>query len=177
MLVENVKSIFSSWSPGTLSAAGINFKETSDPTFHPNDDYRVIYEASFEPSVLDKARIEFWVTDTGLVAIGIETYERIIKRTGLIAFRGGFALGHEPRSVSEKALQILFDVLSQGRLTISVYSFLRTITSTELFLKASDCQVLTEGGYKPKWISSMANKANSSLIYSDTMLMYRPWAD
>jgi hypothetical protein len=177
MLVENVKSIFSAWNPETLSAAGINFKETSDPTLHPNDDYRVIYEASFEPNALDKARIEFWVTDTGHVAIGIETYERITKRTRLMAFRGGFALGHEPRSVSEKALQILFDAVSHGRVTISVYSFLRTITSIELFLKSSDYQMLTEAGYQPKWISLMGNKVNSSLIYSDTMLMYRPWAD
>ena len=175
MLVEEAKSIFSGWKRETLSAAGVNFSETADPVFHRSDDYKVIYEASFEPNVLDKARVELWVTDIGHVAIGIETYERILKRTGLIAFRRGFALGSEPGAVSEEALQTLFDAVSKGRAAIFVKSSLRMVSSVRLFLQASDYDSLVEAGYQPKWISSMADVASSPLMHSDKMLIYRPW--
>jgi hypothetical protein len=74
MTVDDLRSIFSRWKAEDLAAAGVTFKESFDPTFDPrSDDYRVIYEATFEPVALDQARMEFWVTDTGHVAVGIET--------------------------------------------------------------------------------------------------------
>src|SRR5258708_37108090 len=120
MLVEELRSVLSSWATRDLSAWGIDFRESSDPKFDPNDDYRVIYEASFEPTTLDKARIEFWVTDSGHVAVGIETYERIVQRLGLRAIRHGFAVGQRPRNVTKNGLKALLDAVRRGTLFIGV---------------------------------------------------------
>src|SRR5258705_10545364 len=108
MFVEQLKTIVADWGWKGLSTSGIEFRESSDPEFDPNDDYRVIYEVSFEPSALDKARIEFWVTDMGHVAVGIETYERICKRLERRTTRDGFVAGHEPREVTKDGLQRRF---------------------------------------------------------------------
>lgn len=114
MDIEEVRSIFATRKIEDLHAAGIEFKESFDPPFDSNDDYRVVYEATFEPKSLDKARLEFGVTDTGHVAVGVETYERIGRRLGLKAISRGFAAGHEPTAASKDGLQILFDAVSLG---------------------------------------------------------------
>jgi hypothetical protein len=175
MLAEEVKSIFSAWSPERLSAAGVSFRESLNPVPDRGDDYRVIYEAVFEPNVLDKARIEFWITDTGHVAIGIEKYERIRKRTGLITFRHGFALGHEPKIMNKEALQILFDAVSLGKISISVKSLLKIITSVKLFMWNSHYESLVKTGYQQKWISPITHEADNPLAQSNGLLIYRPW--
>jgi hypothetical protein len=175
MLVNEAKSIFSAWSPERLAAAGISFRETLNPVPHRGDDYRVIYEAVFEPNVLDKARIEFWVTDTGHVAVGVEKYERIRKRTGLITFRHGFALGHEPRIMNKGVLQILFEAISLGKISISVQSFLKIITSVKLLIWNSHYESLAKTGYQPKWISPTIHDADNPLTQSNGLLVYRPW--
>jgi hypothetical protein len=84
MNVEELRSIFAGWNAQALAASGIEFRESTDPAFDPySDDYRVIYEAAFVPAALDKGRIEFWLTDTGHVAVGIERYDRIVRRLEL----------------------------------------------------------------------------------------------
>jgi hypothetical protein len=175
MLVDEAKSIFSEWSQERLSGAGVSFRETLNPVPHRGDDYRVVYEAVFEPSVLDKARIEFWFTDTGHVAVGVEKYERIRQRTGLITFRHGFALGNEPKIMNTRALQILFDAVSLGNLSISVKSFLTVITSVKLLIRNSHYESLAKSGYQPKWISPTIHDADNSLTQFNGLLAYRPW--
>ena len=93
MNVDALRSVLYRCHAQDLSPFCVAFRESSSPEDDANDDYRVIYEASFEPAALDKARIEFWITDSGHVAIGIETYERIARRLGLKAVRHGFAVG------------------------------------------------------------------------------------
>jgi hypothetical protein len=153
MIVDDLRSVFSGWKAEDLVAAGVTFKESFDPPFDPHYDYRMIYEASFDPAALDQARIEFWVTDTGHVAVGIETYERILTRTGLTAIRRGFAAGHEPRTVSREGLQILFDTVTKGRMFIVVWKLLRVVTSVRLYMWASDCDAIARSDYRPDWIS------------------------
>ena len=177
MLVDEVRSIFSSWRAQDLVAAGIDFRESFDPTFDQNDDYRVIYEASFEPDTIEKARMEFWVTDAGHVAVGIETYERIVRRLGLKAIRHGFAVGHEPRIVSKEGLQVLFDVVTRGRIFIVVRSALRLATSARICMAESDCDAMARSGYNcSDWISSISNDDIASLSSTfGRVASYRPW--
>jgi hypothetical protein len=175
MLVDEAKSVFCAWSPERLSAAGVSFRESLNSVPGRGDDYRVIYEAVFEPNVLDKARIEFWVTDTGHVAVGIERYERLQKRTGLITLRHGFALGHEPKIMNKATLQILFDAVSFGKISISVKSFLKIITSVKLFMWNSHYESLVKTGHQSKWISPTTGEADDGATQSNGLLAYRPW--
>jgi hypothetical protein len=117
--VDDLKSIVGMRATDLLSF-GLEFKESFSPEFDPSNDYRVVYEAVFEPTALDKARIEFWVTDSGYVAVGIETYKRIVRRLELRAIRHGFAVGHEPRLVTKDGLRYLFEAVVAGRIFIMV---------------------------------------------------------
>src|ERR1700730_1923754 len=132
MIVDDLRSIFSRWNAEDLAAAGVAFRESFDPPFDPYYDYRMIYEASFEPAALDQALIEFAVTEAGYVAVGIETYDRILARTGLAAIIGRFAAGHEPVTATKEGLQILFDAVTKGRMCIVVWSLLRIATLVRL---------------------------------------------
>jgi hypothetical protein len=177
MLVDEVKSVFAAWKAQDLLAAGIEFRESSNPTFDPNDDYRVIYEATFEPDNLEKARLEFWLTDTGHVAVGFETYERIIQRLELKAIRHGFAVGHEPRAVSKEGLQKLFDAVTLGKIFIAVRSTLRLATSARICMSESDCDAIERSGYRcSDWISPLSNDdAVSPSSSFGKILRYRAW--
>jgi hypothetical protein len=177
MLVDEVKSVFADWKAQDLLAARIEFRESSDPTFDPNDDYRMIYEVTFEPDNLEKARIEFWVTDTGHVAVGIETYERIVRRLGLKAIRHGFAVGHEPRAVSKEGLQTLFDAVTLGKIFIVVRSALRLATSARICMAKADCDAMERSGYRcSDWISPISNDdAVSPSSSFGKIVSYRPW--
>ena len=177
MLVEAIKSVFSSWEARDLAERGIAFSESSNSEFDPNDDYRVIYEASFEPTALDKARIEFGVTDSGHVAVGIETYERIVQRLGLRAIRHGFAVGHEPRTVTKDGLQTLFDAVTLGKIWIVVRSALRLATSAKIYMVASDYDAIVRSGYQcSDWISPISDDhAGSPFTSLGKVIHYRPW--
>src|SRR5258708_24746242 len=140
MRTDDLRSIFAGWSAQDLAAAGVTFQETLDPPSHPTDDYRVIYEAHFVPESLDKARIEFWLTDDGYVAVGIETYQRILQRLDLKAMRRGFAGGHEPSAKSKDGLKTLFDAATRGKIHIVVVrSVLRLVASIEIFVAEDAC--------------------------------------
>lgn len=177
MLVEELRSVFDGWNAQDLSGRGIEFKETYNPEFDPNDDYRVIYEASFEPTTLDKARIEFWITDAGHVAVGIETYERIVQRLGLRAIRHGFAVGHEPRTATKDGLKTLFDAVTLGKIFIVVKSALRLATSAKIYMAAADCDAIARSGYRcSDWISSISDDDAASRFFSlGKVVNYRPW--
>jgi hypothetical protein len=88
-----------------LLSFGVEFKESFSPEFDPNDDYRIVYEAVFAPTALDKARIEVGLTDEGFVAVCIETYKRIVQRLELRAIRHGCVVWHEPRQATKEGLR------------------------------------------------------------------------
>jgi hypothetical protein len=175
MTVEELKSVFLRWKAEDLSLAGIEFQERDSPPFNPHDDYRVVYEASFEPSVLDRAMIEFWITSASHVAVGIERYDRIAKRAGFKAIRRGFAVGHEPSAVSAQGLQNLFDAVSGGRIFIAMRSVLGFAPSTKLFMLESDRNRIAETGDQVDWISAIPDDGANSFAQLPNVLTYRPW--
>lgn len=177
MLVEELRTIFDSWKAQNLSEHSIELKESYNPRSDPNDDYQVIYEAIFQPATLDRARIEFWVTDSGHVAVGIETYERIVERLGLRAIRHGFAAGHEPRDVTRDGLRRVFDTVTQGKMFIVVKSALSLATSAKIYMSTADCDAIERSGYRcSDWISAMPTHDAASLFSSlENVLDYQPW--
>jgi hypothetical protein len=178
MVVEELRSIFDAWKVQDLSQHGIQFKETYTSEFDPNDDYRVIYEALFEPMMLDKARIEFWLTDLGHVAVGIETYGRVVQRLEGKGIRRGFVGGHEPRTVPKDGLKMLFDAVTLGKCFIVVKSTLSLITSAKIYMTAADCDAIARSGYRcSNWISSISDDDAASPSSSSLrkVLNYRPW--
>jgi hypothetical protein len=180
MTVDDLKSIAGRWSTQDLLSAGIEFTESFSPTFDPHqDDYRVIYQASFEPVALDKPRIEFWITDTGHVAVGIETYERISRRLGRKAIRRGFAAGHEPSAASKERLQELFDTVTGGKVSIGVRTIFGHATSARLHMAPSDREHIERSGYRcSNWIFATPDRDVASTSYwLRTVLCYRPWRD
>jgi hypothetical protein len=176
MLVDELRTIFASRKPQDLLASRIVFKESFDPIADPQDDYRVIYEAAFEPADLDKARIEFWLTDTGHTAVGVETYARITQRLQLRAIRHGFAAGHEPRTATVDSLRTLFDILTLGKFFIVVRSLLRVVSSVQLYMTESDRDTISRLGYPSNWISSIPSNDPGRLApWRGEVLTYRPW--
>jgi hypothetical protein len=176
MIVDDLRSVFSRWKTEDLVAAGVTFRESFNPPFDPHDDYRVIYEASFEPLALDQARMEFWVTETGHVAVGIESYQRILARTGLAAIIGRFAAGHEPVTATKEGSQILFDAVTKGRMFIVVWSLLRVATLVRLYMCESDCNAMASSGYRYYGISAVPQQhTGGPSARFGTILSYRPW--
>jgi hypothetical protein len=175
MNIDDVKSVVAAWRTKDLSAIGIKFEETYnpyDPTPYP--DYKVDYECSFEPINLEKARVEFWVAGES-VAVGIEYYDRILKRTGLWATRTGFAAGLEPHTISKEALQILFDAVTQGRIFIVVKSLFKVVTSVKLYMRASDYEAMVMVGYGPNWFRQISDDTRYPSVWWGKVLRYQPW--
>jgi hypothetical protein len=176
LLPDNLKSVFSEWNAEKLLDAGIVFRESINPPVDPYADYRVIYEAWFEPAALDRAGIQFGLTDSGYIAVGIERYERILVRTGLRAIRGGFAAGHEPGATSKEGLQILFDAVTQGRVFIVVKSLFKIVTSVRFYMRESDCDRIARTGNPTYWMWVVPDDSAEDLsgVFGQT-LSYRPW--
>jgi hypothetical protein len=175
MNVEDVRSVFGNWRKEDLLAAGIKLKESFDPPFDRHYDYRMVYEVWLEPSSLDKAAINFAITDTGHVAVGIETYERVVERTALKAIRRGFAAGQEPTAWNKEGLQILFDAVSQGRIFLVVNALLGIITSVKFYMYQSECRAIAHTGYETKWILEIPDNQRIPSVRFGKILSYRPW--
>ena len=159
-----------------MQRAFIEFKESFDPPVDPNDDYRVVYEASFEPNTLEKARLEFWLTDTGDVAVGVETHERISRRLGLKSICAGFAAGHEPTTLRTDGLQILFDAVSMGRIFITAQTIFWLVTSTRLVMGEKERATMARSGYQANWVSTPEKGSVAPLSsYFRKVLSYHPW--
>ena len=150
MLLEDLRAILARWSGEDLAAASISFQETTSRQFDANDDYQVVYKARFEPARLDRARIEIWATDTGHVAVGVETFGRVIQQLELRAMRSGFVGGNEPRNVSKDGLKRLLDTVSAGRIFIVVRSALWIALTAKIYMATTDRDDIMRDGYP--WI-------------------------
>ena len=177
MLIEEVRFVFSEWNVEFLSATGIAFIESLDPPVDPNADYRVVYKASFEPIALNKARIEFWLSDSGHVAVGIETYERIARRLRQRVGRHGFVVGHEPSAATVDGLQVWFDAVTHGRIYLEIKSLVGIWNTAKAYLPNSDCDALFQSGYgNLKWIHTIPKGGlQSQRTLFSAVLKYEPW--
>lgn len=150
----------------------MSFKEENNPQNDQHDDYVVVYEATFEPSRLDQARAELWLTTDGRVAIGIETRKRVSERLAVNNRRDGFAAGHEPHSMSETALLTILEVIANGEIAISATVVpLLGLTSTAALVMPHSVERLRSGGYHSlEWL-----KVEKRGQLSSQALRYHAW--
>ncbi|WP_253712007.1 hypothetical protein [Bradyrhizobium sp. WD16] len=175
MDVEEIKSVFASWNQKRLGAAGIRFAESSNAPLGSGDDYRVVYEAVFEPDDLDKIRIEIWLTDTGHTAVWLEKCSRVSKRLAKKFSRGGAVAGHEPIAMSSETLNLLFGVAVGGKLLIAVRSIFHVGLTMTPFLPTADYEAIRASGYSYLRGPQSAQSGVFSSILPLTVLDYRPW--
>lgn len=118
LALERVRHLLSTWF-ATKHATTVAFREETNPTPDLDARYTVAYEAIFEPSSLDQARVELWVTTEGHVAIGFESHKRVAERLGVNGGHDRFATGHEPHRMSESGLLAVLDLIADGKIAIS----------------------------------------------------------
>lgn len=172
MFVERIASEFRSFA-ARYDRSDILFGERYPREHDQRNDYNVIYEAYFEPASESKARIEFWVTDSDCLAVGIETYQRVNARTGKGSFRQGFAAGHEPRKVSEDYTSLLLKIVEEGAIAITPRYFLGRILSARLYVHYSEFHEVVKRDNRADWLSPIEDLQSSSV--GRHVLRYRPW--
>lgn len=178
MVTEEIRSIFADWTPVDFAARGIVFKENFEPNYNPRqDDYRVVYEVSFEPEQLYKAQLEFSLTDSGHVSVGIETYARLARRLSLPVGRQGIATGREPGVATRDTLLRLFRIVTHGSLAMTVNTFFWFITSPKLHVPEADFRTISDSGYSSaRWLQPIPDesRALNSRGWGKTLL-FEPW--
>jgi hypothetical protein len=146
------------------------------PRNDPQDDYEVTYQAVLEPNTDDRARVEVWLTKEARIAIGIETRERLARRLGLRKFRGGFAAGREPGSVSEGSLRMLLEAAARGLFGIRYFKLFGLLGSTEAVMSQANHSTLAR--YDPqyfKWIVPLSDQEISSPKLFHGIAEYHAW--
>jgi hypothetical protein len=96
----------------------ISLKENTDPANDPHDDYKVVYEAQFNPERISQMKLELMLTDNGRIGVGLETRQRVAGRLNVRNHRQGFAAGFEPLLLTSDELQLLLSIVSGGELVI-----------------------------------------------------------
>lgn len=112
-----------------INRPGLQGQETSYPG------YLTEIEVVFEPARLDQGRLEIWRTTEGDVAIGVETWGRVGQRLGARPWRSGFAIGHEPQSLSIQEIERVYHVVRSGQFTLDaavLFGVLTGIRSRDL---------------------------------------------
>ena len=176
MLPADAHELLSSWFT-SKKFAYISFRESFPTTHDLQDDYRVIYEAIFEPQALDKARIEVWLTDKGNIAFGFETRQRIAARLSVACWRKGFAAGHEPLTLSRDGVLALLDAISDGKLLLNVRTFFGVLDGIVAAMSEDDRQDLKSAGYnRISWIA-VARERIVPLKFGilGARVRFRPW--
>lgn len=156
-------------------ATAIRLTENLNPEKDPYARYTVAYEATFEPNVLDQTRLEIWITSDGMVAVGIETRQRIAERLGV---RGGmrkvFAAGHEPAEVSEAGLVALLTVVADGKIAISTTCLpIVGILRCKAVLVPDTDRFLLSHGYDGRWWLTVVDDFESDVFRH--VLRFIPW--
>jgi hypothetical protein len=153
----------------------ITFREITEPRNDPYPDYVLVYEAVFEPSSVEMARMEVWLTDDGYVGVGLETRGRIAKRLGR-SWTGPkqFAAGHEPITVSVAELLSLLDAAAEGHLAIIARANrLLGVWSTKAVMDRQTYDRLKLTGHRDlRWISPLAEHADR---FGRKLVTFRPW--
>jgi hypothetical protein len=178
MLPADAHELLSSWFASKM-VPDISFRESFPTTHDPSDDYKVVYEAIFEPQTLDKARVEIWVTDEGNIAFGFETRQRIATRLSVAYWRKRkrFAAGHEPISLSRDGVLALLGTISNGKLLLNARTFFGVLDGTQAAMWENDRQDLESAGYDYfGWIGVVRERILPfNFGISGTLIRFRPW--
>jgi hypothetical protein len=80
-----------------------------------NTDYYVVHESIFEPTHIECAMVEIFVTSDGDIGIGLEMRGRIANRLRVRNFREGYAAGFEPIGPSNIRLIPFLEMVSNAQ--------------------------------------------------------------
>lgn len=148
----------------------VQFIENTKPQEDPDSRYTVVYEAVFEPSTLDRFRVELWATTDGEIAVGLEKRNRIAKRLGVENRQEGFAAGHEPYQVTQEGLIALLTLAANGEIAI-------TATTLPIWGLAKTTAVVHSGSFNI--LSSQSYDCRRWLEVADEFqpsdLRFKPW--
>jgi hypothetical protein len=172
---KRVQQILTGWF-ATRHPATVAFKEVIKPVTDPYADYSVVYEVVFEPSSLDQACVEFWVTQEGKVSLGLETQKRIAERLGVICRNNRFAAGHEPYRMRETDLLMILELIATGQIAIaSTVIPLFGLISTKAVVSHDILERLDSKGYSPlHWLKGLSQ---TELSKERCFLRFRSWTD
>jgi hypothetical protein len=168
----DIRNAIGHWVDESTAPRKVAITERTDPPYDPNDDYKVIYEAVFDPTSLHSARLEILLTDYGSVGIGVETYERLAKRLRKKRLRDGWAAGREPRQATQEGLAALIDIVSAGRLYFDTRITLGILTSARMKILEADGELLKRSGIQwSDWMSTIPEISQRS----KRLLSFQPW--
>ena len=173
---ERVRQILSDWFAGRATAE-VAFIEDTDPMYIEYTRYWTSYEAVFEPSSLDKARVEVWAMPDGDILIGLEQDKRVAQRLGVrnSKYDRFFAAGYETVRINESGLIALLDLIADGQISIAATTvpFFGLISTKALILNRPWVALFAYGyGFPIKWLKVLRQKEFPS---KRSVLTYCPW--
>jgi hypothetical protein len=174
---RELATLIANWLQRRSVSQCVQLRERVSPPHDAQDDYTVVYDAVLEPWSEDRLRMEIWLTDAGLVAVGIETRRRVARRLGIRTLRQGFAGGHEPQPVNASALRVLLDAVADGEISIRYTSLFGILLTTQTSMAEERFSLLQESGYEPLgWINREEKRTSALLpeVFGNT-LKYIPW--
>jgi hypothetical protein len=169
---ESAQQLLREWYANRATSA-VDMRENFTPAPDPDASYRVVYEAAFEPS-LDQARIEIWVTDTGDVAIGFETWRRVASRLAVGSGSKRFVGGHEPIRLTSAGLMAILDLVASGGVAVSATLFpgIGLLAATPIVAPGTRAK-LRASGYGPvEWLREGTISLALDLAQ---VLRFQPW--
>ena len=145
----------------------------------PEEEYGVVYEVVFEPAELDSARLEFWFTETGGVAVGVETRERIGRRLHRKFYENNnlasSLMFHQPISVTHQYVEKWIELCADGRVFLQIRVGWFGIRNAQVALKQSDYEILLGESYNPLLRKYIRRADNGLPFGSWIQLPFRSW--
>ena len=146
----------------------------------PDEDMGVVYEVVFEPAELDAARLEFWFTETGGVAVKIETRERIGRRLcrkfhASNNFASSSLMFHQPTSVTQRYLENWINLCAAGRVLLQIQVGWFGIRDARVALTHSDGEMLFGEVHNPRLLRNFRSADKGLPLGAWFQLPFRPW--
>lgn len=166
---SEIQNFLKSWFDN-LGASEIQLIENLNPVKDPNSSYDVSYEAKFESTVLDKARLEIWVTEKGEIGFGFETYRRLGQRINKLNNNSRFIMGIEPHFLSRNCLKKILELISSGRVAVTYRALpFIGIISAKAVIEDQDLNELKQNG-----LSEVNNLSSGDITRQDS-IKFKPW--
>lgn len=172
-MTEHIRQSITAWFEKKQTSSVI-LLENLNPDNEQYEDYHISYEVVFEPSSLDQACVELWVTDKGYVGIGFEKRGRVAGRLNVPCRRGGFSAGYEPLSISIEALLANLESVARGKvaLNVTVLPWVGLVRTKAIMLDEDFVLLSSQDKNVKYWLSSVQNfKSN----FISRNLQFSPW--
>jgi hypothetical protein len=146
-----------------------------DPQVDVSASYSVVYEASFEPTAADAAKVEIWLTAAARIAIGVDSCDRIAHRLGVRSQRSGFAGGHEPLTVPIDGLLSLLGLIAAGSVRIRpTIAPVIGLVNVKAAVSEDVLQLLNEKGYP---VAHWLDVVDAATFSTDPRVVsFAPWS-